>query len=728
MKMGHFKNLKSLVSAAKSRTDEWLNLSEDRLSPGAKLYISLVTVTGWTLLFYCFYHSLTKLDLRWLFLVALTFVASSLPVKIPLVKGKGQKVAISMGDAFIFTAILLFGPQVAVILAAVEGHTANQRAKIKRRYKYFFNVANLVLVSFIAGHLFYQLEGQTPPLDPAQVSDPAKLLIEVGIVSLFYFFLNTGLVALGMALATKQSFIQVWQQNFIWHWITHFAGASLGTIVFLCFKEIQFYFVAITVPTVLLIHYAYKMNLRSIEASQKHLDEVNDLLDREIEAERALQDAKNHLEATVQTRTQALRKEIREREVAEKALASEKEHLAVTVRSIGDGVITMDTQGRVSLINRVAEDLTGWTDREAVGRPVLDVFHIIDRNTRRKCDNPGQRVLETGEILRRTSKDILLVAKDGRERSISHSAAPICEEDGTIAGAILVFRDMTDHLRMEEELIRTDKLESLGVLAGGIAHDFNNVLAGILLKAQLARRALKKGKDPEKFLLSMEEATQRAAELNQQLLTFAKGGEPIKKTVAITPLLKESTIFALRGSRVACDFQISSDLRAIEADEGQLSQVINNLVINAEHAMPRGGTIIFRAENVQVNTIAPVDDLPPGPYVRISVQDDGVGIAPEHLPRLFDPYFTTKPKGNGLGLASVFSIVKRHGGHIGVESKVGRGSTFTLYLPAASKIPEEASPSGEELETRSGRILVMDDEEIVREGTGELLSDLGLSG
>ena len=189
-------------------------------------------------------------------------------------------------------------------------------------------------------------------------------------------------------------------------------------------------------------------------------------------------------------------------------------------------------------------------------------------------------------------------------------------------------------------------------------------------------------------------------------------------------LVKESAIFALRGSKVGHDFQIPDHLWAVEVDEGQISQVIGNLVINAEQAMPEGGLLTFRAENVEVNAANPIPDLSDGDYVRVAAEDEGVGIPLEDLPRLFDPYFTTKPKGNGLGLASVFSIVKRHGGHISVQSEVGKGSTFTFYLPASGAPIEESRVEGNRLNRGSGRILVMDDEEIILQSTEEFLRDL----
>ena len=675
----------SVVATLSVQINKVSRFFDDTMPLRAKLYIASVIVGGCVLFLYCLYHSLATLDFRWLFLVALTFVASSFSLEIPLVKGKPQTLAISMGDAFIFTSILLFGPEAAVIVAIIEGQTANSRAKIRRLYKRLFNVFQLAVVTFIVGKVFYALEGKAAPLDPIQVEDPGRLFVKVGLCALLYFALNTGSVALAMALVSKRSFLKVWKENFVWAWATYFAGGFLGTIVFLCFKEVRFYFLAIAVPTVLLVHYSYKIHLQRVQLLQ----------------------------------------EVNERKAAEKALAAEKERLTVTLRSIGEGVITLDTEGKLFFINRVAERLTGWTDSEAVGRSLPEVFPLMDKKTRRRCENIGEKVLQTGQAVLLSLKDNVLIARDGSERHISHSAAPIRDADGNITGAVLVFHDITNQLRVEEELMRADKMESLGVMAGGIAHDFNNVLAGILLKTQLAERALRKGQDPNKFLTSIEEATQRAAGLNQQLLTFAKGGAPIKRTTSIAVLVKESAIFALRGSKVGHDFQIPDHLWAVEVDEGQISQVIGNLVINAEQAMPEGGLLTFRAENVEVNAAHPIPDLSEGDYVKVSVEDEGVGMPLEDLPRLFEPYFTTKPKGNGLGLASVFSIVKRHGGHISVQSEVGKGSTFTFYLPASGDPIEVLRVEGGPLNRGSGRVLVMDDEEIILQSTEEFLGDLG---
>lgn len=305
-----------------------------------------------------------------------------------------------------------------------------------------------------------------------------------------------------------------------------------------------------------------------------------------------------------------------------------------------------------------------------------------------------------------------------------------------------IFRPLISHInerkKMEAELLKVQKLESLGILAGGIAHDYNNLLTGIMANISLAIQI----ENPEsgafrekpegvllESLLDAEKATLRARDLTQQLITFSKGGAPVKKLVPdIAELLRESVEFALRGSNVNPEFHAPDDLSAVEVDPGQLNQVVQNLLINADQAMPAGGVVRVSAENL---TLAHGEVLPlkKGRYIKITVQDQGIGVPGENLPKLFDPYFTTKKTGSGLGLATVYSIVARHGGHIAVDSEVGVGTTFTIYLPASDKkvvreeVPKEASFA--EFMGGAGRVLVMDDEELVRNIATRILTQAG---
>jgi len=406
-----------------------------------------------------------------------------------------------------------------------------------------------------------------------------------------------------------------------------------------------------------------------------------------------------------------------------KSLFEEKERAQVTLRSIGDGVITTDAEGKVVLINAIAERLTGWTQREAEGKPLAEVFYIINERTRERCENPVDKVLREGKIVD-LANHTALIARDGAERIIADSGAPIRDESGNIIGVVLVFRDATEKQKLEEEILKAGKLESVGILAGGIAHDFNNILTAITGNISLAMRDIKPSDAIFRRLVDAESACLRAKELTYQLLTFSKGGAPVKKTVSVSEIIEDSARLALAGSNVRCKISVPDDLLPADVDEGQISQVINNLLINAVEAMPGGGVITVRAENL---TAGKGDALPLayGKYLKISIQDQGTGILPGHLRKIFDPYFTTKQKGSGLGLAICYSIVKKHDGHISVESVLGSGTTFSIYLPASSKEPARKKDSREEPIRGEGKILVMDDEAIVRDVTGQILKHLG---
>jgi PAS domain S-box-containing protein len=290
-------------------------------------------------------------------------------------------------------------------------------------------------------------------------------------------------------------------------------------------------------------------------------------------------------------------------------------------------------------------------------------------------------------------------------------------------GLIFAAVDMTERKRMMKEIQRVQNLESIGVLAGGIAHDFNNILTAILGNLSLARLYSPQKDRTYDKILEAEKASERAKTLTNQLLTFSKGGIPVKTTTTIDGLLKESTLFALTGSNVKCEFEIPANLWSVDADAGQINQVIHNLILNADQSMPDGGILSVRAQNIQVE-IGQSLPLKPGRYVKVTVEDHGIGIPQEYLHRIFDPYFTTKSKGSGLGLAMVHSIIKNHGGYVTVESQLGQGARFSFYLPAVSgkKITctdEEQPISG------SGKILIMDDEEEVRKVSKEILETLG---
>ncbi|MCL4240539.1 MAG: PAS domain S-box protein [Dehalococcoidia bacterium] len=412
---------------------------------------------------------------------------------------------------------------------------------------------------------------------------------------------------------------------------------------------------------------------------------------------------------------------------AEQALTRERNRLEVTLRSIADGVITTDAEGLVEMLNPVAEELTGWPEHEARGQGLLDVFHIVNEHTREVCENPVDRVISSGQPVELANHTVL-VARHGKEHVIGDSAAPIRGDSGEMAGVVLVFRDETANKRLERELQRANKLESLGVLAGGIAHDFNNALTGIIAHIGLAKLDLPDETETHQMLSEAEQACRRATSLTRQLLTFSRGGAPIRKPVPLEQLVRETATFAVTGSASRCAFDFEPGLAMAEIDEGQIGQVIHNLVLNASQAMPDGGLITVSARTAEAPT---AHDPPPPPehrrYVRISVRDTGPGVPAELADRLFDPYFTTKERGSGLGLAVAYAVAQNHDGKLVVESRPGEGATFHLYLPAAETEAEVTSDRGQSARSRTADILFMDDEETIRRGMSEVLTRLGHS-
>lgn len=291
---------------------------------------------------------------------------------------------------------------------------------------------------------------------------------------------------------------------------------------------------------------------------------------------------------------------------------------------------------------------------------------------------------------------------------------------------VFAFRDISDKRARSIELLKAQKLDSLGILAGGIAHDFNNILTGILANISFVRI-----QDPANELLNTrlkeaEKACFRAKDLTQQLLTFARGGKPITQVVSIENLVRNSTDFALRGSKLACEFKIPKNLWPVEIDEGQINQVIHNLVINADQAMPEGGVIKVTARNMKINGKHHLP-LPQGAYIRISFKDRGHGIQQEHLPNIFDPYFTTKQQGSGLGLATSYSIIANHNGTLTVDSASGKGSTFHIYLPASDASPVRKAATDQTAISGNGKILVMDDDETITDIVKIMLGHIGFT-
>jgi PAS domain S-box-containing protein len=411
--------------------------------------------------------------------------------------------------------------------------------------------------------------------------------------------------------------------------------------------------------------------------------------------------------------------DITERKKAEEALRESEEKFRTLVDNVNVGVFRASAgqpgPGRFLQVNPAMAKMLGHPSPGSLMEvEVADVFQ-----DRREAELLFEQLRERGVV---RGRETLLKRADGALVTVSVTATSHRDEKGETAWADGIVEDVTERKLLEAEILKAQKLESLGLLAGGIAHDFNNLLTAIVGNISMARELAPAGSGLLEALADAEAASYRARELTRHLLTFAKGGAPMKKAVAVGDLLASCTRLALSGSRAACATDVPGDLWSIDADEAQVSQVLSNLVLNAGQAMPDGGTIAIRCRNVLAESRAPVAD---GRYVEIAVRDHGSGISAEDLGRIFDPFFTRKERGRGLGLSTAYSIVKQHGGSISVESTPGAGSTFTVLLPAARSAAEARADGERPVVGGKGRILVMDDEEGIQRVLKRMLARLG---
>ena len=393
--------------------------------------------------------------------------------------------------------------------------------------------------------------------------------------------------------------------------------------------------------------------------------------------------------------------------------------------SLAEGVLIADPRGRLVALNAKALSLLGLEPGSAVGRPLAEMFPLVHRADGQPADDAVELALQAAHTgtARLCDRHALAPRLPGGEpRAIVWSARESRDANGTLVGFVVVFRDPSEMSLTPEELVRANRFEALGILAGGIAHDFNNLLTTILGGVSTAKESREFNQ-----LEAAEQACLAAKQLTRQLLTFAKGGgaSAARQVVAPADLLQNAVRIAAAGSAVVVKVETPDHLPPVEIDKGQILQVVQNLVINAIQAMPvpADGRVTLSAYNMALAE-REVDDLPPGDYLRIDVQDNGAGIPPDVLPRIFDPFFTTKKSGTGLGLATVDSIIRRHGGRIGVRSTVGAGTLFSVFLPVATKPIQEEVRRAPTLRFGTGRILLMDDDPKICELTGAMIASL----
>jgi PAS domain S-box-containing protein len=414
--------------------------------------------------------------------------------------------------------------------------------------------------------------------------------------------------------------------------------------------------------------------------------------------------------------------DITERKLAEEELHDTRERLELALKGADMGSWDWNVQAGAVIYNQRWAEMLGYSLEEI--KPLFSsweqLIHPDDLPRFMEALNAHLEgktpFYESEHRLRHKSGEWLWVLDKGKviERDAQGQPLRAC-------GTQL---DITGRKQAEAEQLRFSKLESLAILAGGIAHDFNNILTAIIGNLSLAMLDIHKKEHLRERLNEAERACLQAQTLSRQLLTFAKGGAPIKELVAVEKLVIDSGSFACSGSKARCEFSFPENLWAAEADPGQTSQVFQNLIINAIQAMPAGGTIKVRGENLMAEAKSDFS-LTPGRYIKISIEDQGVGIPANFLPKIFDPYFTTKQTGSGLGLATAYSIVKNHHGHISVESELGVGTTFHVYLPAADRQMVEPPEKAGRVLAGLGNILVMDDEEMVRHILDKMLGHLG---
>ncbi|MDA7632850.1 ATP-binding protein [bacterium] len=422
------------------------------------------------------------------------------------------------------------------------------------------------------------------------------------------------------------------------------------------------------------------------------------------------------LDVEVKRRTEEL-------ELANDSLREEKERLIVTLRSIGDGLIVTNEREEIAIFNRAAERLIGVSEADVLGRRFSEIVGLEGQKNNQPMRSPVRLAISEGRLAV-SDGDVMLRTKDGSSVDVSYSCAPIMDSDSMAVGCVFAVQDISHIHRLEEETVRASKLESLGLLAGGIAHDFNNFLTTIMGNLSYAKLHVESSSEIREILSESESASRQASKLTQQLLTFSKGGAPVKTKESIAEAIHHSVEFSLRGSVIKPTFDIASDLRSVEVDLGQLAQVLQNLSINATQAMPQGGGFSVFATNID-KWIDGVKRF----FVQIQVVDEGGGISAEDLERVFDPYFSTKDEGNGLGLSVCYSIMKKHDGWIEIESRPNVGTTVTLTFPAREDSgnvgAERKSDTKLGIPLKALNILVMDDELGIRDLLSRMLNRMG---
>jgi PAS domain S-box-containing protein len=675
---------------------ETMALTADRLVWPARIIVGTVIAAGAMVIAANWPAVYPQAGLMVLLLAA-TMLLSLMKLRLPLINGEATA---SMAYAVDFAALLLCGADIAMLVAcfgALVQCSFNMKGA-QPTTRTLYSLATVAISVQSSGAVWAYAGG-----DLSQLGIVATVAPMIAAATI-YFVVNTVLIALAIGVTAGSAPVRIWQDEFLWSAPSYFLSAVAGTLLAMGLSHGTYALLALVMVPLYVSHRAYRISVDRIEAQRRHAAELAAMVGT---TQAALARA---------TASEAALQREKER------LALERTRMAITLQTITDAVITVDSTGRVLLVNESAGAMARLGAAQPADGPVTELFTAIGIG-RAVYTDAIERVLQSGEAVQ-----LRCDVDSPRHKVLEVTGSPMRNGDNRVAGAVWVLRDVTDATQMEHERSKAARLESLGVLAGGLAHDFNNILMGVVGNLSLARTLV--GNDHRRLiqrLYEAEAACVRARGVTGQLLTFAKGGAPVKTAASIEELVTESARFALSGSPVAGKFNIDPDLWSAEVDTIQISQVVHNLVLNAVQAMPQGGTVEIGLSNVRLDDgMAGQAALASGLYVRVSVSDSGKGIAAEHLPHIFEPYFTTKQKGSGLGLAITASIVRAHGGTIAVESSAATGTRFDVYVPASTaRVVAAVAPREEAAGGHVGRVLLMDDDAAVSEVAEGMLDVLG---
>jgi PAS domain S-box-containing protein len=628
-------------------------------------------------------------------LLASSMLLALLKLQLPLSNGHAT---ISMAYAVDFAALLLCGADVAMVIAAlaVVVQCSFRNAHPQPLVRTLYSVATVAVSVQAAGGIWWFLSGDLGPLGITTTVAP-MLATATG-----YFVINTALIALAISLTAGTSPMRTWHSEFLWSAPSCILSAFAGTILAIVIAQGNYAMLLMAAAPVYVSLRAYRTSIDRIEAERRHASTLASMV---VTTQQALSRA---------TASEAALSAEKER------VAQERTRLAITLKAINEAVITVDAAERVLLLNDSAAAMAQTASAEVIDQKVSSLFASIGVAPETYADTLDKL---------RNSREVIQArwVMDSPARVLDVTATPMRDADHRLAGVVWVLRDVTDATQMEYERSKAGRLESLGVLAGGLAHDFNNILMGVVGNLSIARTMVQDNPVLFERLCHAEAACVRARGVTAQLLTFSKGGAPVKTTASIEELVVECSRFALSGSSVAARFNVEPDLWTAQLDTVQISQVVHNIVLNAVQAMPNGGSIDISFRNVRVPGAADVPDLPTGIYVCVSFHDQGPGIPADQLGHIFEPYFTTKQMGSGLGLAISSSIVRAHGGALAVSSSPEMiGARFDVYLPATCirlTSPVIALPTPEV--RHNGSVLLMDDDAAVSEVASDMLQSLG---